>query len=110
MKRLMIIIMAIMAMATVNAQDFPSNEDYVTISSVVPNYWDKSQGKQIDLRLYLEATTSGISTQRNVSDGCLWQLETNANGYALKNVSTGLYLGTSTRNNNNFSLVLNQIQ
>ena len=108
MKRLMIIIMAIMAMATVNAQDFPSNEDYVTISSVVPNYWDKSQSKLIDLRLYLEATTSGISTQRNVSDGCLWQLETNANGYALKNVSTGLYLGTSTRDNNNFSLVLNQ--
>ena len=93
-------------MANTQAQTYLNDQDYVTISAIVPNYWDQTQNKNIDLRVYLEATTSGIKTQRQVTDGCLWQLIANADGYALKNVATDLYLGVYTRDNNNFTLNL----
>lgn len=98
--------MAIIATANTQAQTYLNDQDYVTISAIVTNYWDKTQNKNIDLRVYLEATTSGIKTQRQVTDGCLWQLIANADGYALKNVATDLYLGVYTRDNNNFTLNL----
>ena len=110
MKKLLIFSLLFFAALGVKAQTYLAHGDYVTISSVVPNYYDQTQGKTIDLRVYLEATTGGISTKRSVTDGCLWKLITNANGYALQNVSTGKYLGVSTRDNNNFTLVLNQSQ
>ena len=52
MKRFLLIIMAIIAMASTQAQTYLNDQDYVTISAVVPNYWDQTQNKNIDLRVY----------------------------------------------------------
>ena len=91
MKRLVLIISAILSLVALQAQvsdGYLTNEDYVTISVLVDENGDK--------RYYLAASLSGVYTTEDVNDDCLWQLgviQTNgAYSYTLNNITTARYL------------------
>lgn len=91
MKRLLLIISAILSLVTLQAQvsdGYLTNEDYVTISVLVDENGEK--------RYYLAASSSGVYTTEDVNDDCLWQLgviQTNgAYSYTLNNITTARYL------------------
>lgn len=91
MKRLVLIISAILSLVALQAQvsdGYLTNEDHVTISVLVNENGDK--------RYYLAASLSGVYTTEDVNDDCLWQLgviQTNgAYSYTLNNITTARYL------------------
>ena len=91
MKRLVLIISAILSLVALQAQvsdGYLTNEDYVTISVLVDENGDK--------RYYLAASLSGVYTTEDVNDDCLWQLGViQTNGvytYTLNNITTARYL------------------
>lgn len=98
MKRLVLIISAILLLATLQAQT-PVTDGYLTdgdIVSISTIYSNK--------RYYLEASTSGIKTQENVNDNCLWKIGITENGdnfdYTLQDLTTEKYISISQKPNN----------
>ena len=98
MKRLVLIISAILSLATLQAQT-PVTDGYLTdgdIVSISTVYSNK--------RYYLEASTSGIKTQENVTDNCLWQIGIIKNGdtfnYTFKDLTTGKYISINEKPTN----------
>ena len=82
MKRLLLIISAILSLATLQAQ-YLNTDDMVTITFIANNQ-----------HYYLEASNNGILTQTFPTDNCLWRLEVTQNGqYAFQDMTTGKYLG-----------------
>ena len=98
MKRLVLIISAILSLVTLQAQT-PVTDGYLThgdIVSISTVYSNK--------RYYLEASTSGIKTQENVNDNCLWQIGITKNGdtfnYTFKDLTTGKHISINEKPNN----------
>ena len=97
MKRLVLIISAILSLATLQAQTvtdgYLTDGDIVSISTIYSNE-----------RYYLEASTSGIQTRDNATDNCLWQIGITKNGdtfyYTFKDLTTGKYISINERPNN----------
>lgn len=98
MKRLVLIISAILSLATLQAQTlvtdgYLTDKDIVSISTVYSNK-----------RYYLEASTSGIQTRDNATDNCLWEIGITENGgtfnYTFRDLTTGKYIYINQKPNN----------
>ena len=101
MKRFLMIIMAITAMASIQAQT-PVTDGYLTDGDIV------TISAQVDenglKRYYLEASNNGIQTREYATDNCLWQLGISQNNgtysYTLKDLATQKYISISENPNN----------
>ena len=105
MKRLLLIISAILSLATLQAQT-PVTDGYLTsgdIVSIAYDYW--GQGYR-----YLEASTDGIRTTKVASDKCFWEIGITKNNseyfYTFKSLATNRYLGVRDNGNQNYSMIL----
>lgn len=86
MKRIVLIISAILSLATLQAQ--VATNDTVTISRFANN-----------TRSYLEASANGLHLTTKVNDNCLWIVTKSGNNYSFKTVATPtqyLYVSAST--------------
>ena len=108
MKRFLMIIIAITAMASIQAQTpvtdgYLTNGDIVTISAIARE-WSQSANQNVNNRYYLEASNNGIQTRDYATDKCLWRLGITANGnsfnYTLQDLTTSKYISISERPNN----------
>ena len=108
MKRFLMIIMAITAMASIQAQTpvtdgYLTDGDIVTISATARE-WSPSANQNVDNRYYLEASRNGIQTRDYATDECLWRLGITKNGnsfnYTLQDLTTGRFLSINERPNN----------
>ena len=106
MKRFLMIIMAITAMASIQAQT-PVTDGYLTDGDIVTLSFIAN-----DEHRYLEASNNGVRTMAYPTDQCLWELELTQNGntgtytYAFRDLTTNTYLGIKDNGNNNYSLYL----
>ena len=111
MKRFLLIsIMAIIAMASIQAQTqtpvtdgYLTDGDIVTISAIATE-WSQSANQNVNNRYYLEASNNGIQTRDYATDECLWRLGITANGnsfnYTLQDLTTSRFISISERPNN----------
>ena len=108
MKRLVLIISAILSLATLQAQTpvtdgYLTDGDIVTISTIARE-WSQSANQNVENRYYLEASYNGIQTRDYATDECLWRLGITANGnsfnYTLQDLTTSRYISISERPNN----------
>ena len=102
MKRLVLIISAIISLATLQAQ-YLQTGDIVSIS-----FKDFPWGETNDYYTYMEASSSGILSTNVVNDNCLWRLEVNEqnNTYTFQDLTTGKYLRIDYTGSNQEALVL----
>lgn len=102
MKRLVLIISAIISLATLQAQ-YLQTGDIVSIS-----FKDFPWGGTNDYYTYMEASSSGILSTNVVNDNCLWRLEVNEqnNTYTFQDLTTGKYLRIDDTGSNQEALVL----
>ena len=98
MKRLVLIISAILSLATLQAQT-PVTDGYLTDGDIVSISTIDS-----NKRYYLEASTSGIKTQENVTDNCLWEIGITENEgtfyYTFKDLTTEKSISINEKPNN----------
>ena len=93
MKRLLLIISAILSLATLQAQT-PVTDGYLTSGDIVSiryiNMWNTGATN------YISLSQSGISTLGYVDENCLWRLGITRNGnnyeYTFEHIATGMYL------------------
>lgn len=105
MKRLVLIIFAILSLTTIQAQT-PVTDGYLTdgdIVSIAYDYWGNGYR-------YLEASTDGIRTAKVASDKCFWEIGITKNNseyfYTFKSLATNRYLGVKDNGNQNYSMIL----
>ncbi len=105
MKRLVLIISAILSLATMQAQT-PVTDGYLTDGDIVTiayDYWGNGYR-------YLEASTDGIRTAKVASDKCFWEIGITENNseyfYTFKSLATDRYLGIKDNGNQNYSMIL----
>lgn len=105
MKRLVLIISAILSLATMQAQT-PVTDGYLTDGDIVTiayDYWGNGYR-------YLEASTDGIRTAKVASDKCFWEIGITKNNseyfYTFKSLATDRYLGIKDNGNQNYSMIL----
>lgn len=108
MKRLLLVISAILSLATMQAQT-PVTDGYLTDGDIVTiayDYW--GQGYR-----YLEASTDGIRTAKVASDKCFWEIGITKNNseyfYTFKSLATNRYLGIKDNGNQNYSMILSDV-
>ena len=108
MKRLLLIISAILSLVALQAQT-PVTDGYLTsgdIVSIAYDYWE--QGYR-----YLEASTDGIRTAKVASDKCFWEIGITKNYseyfYTFKSIATNRYLGIKDNGNQNYSMILSDV-
>ena len=98
MKRLILIIWAILAFANLHAQTYLNNGDVVSISFIANG-----------ARYYMEASGNGILTQMYATDDCLWELGSDDKGnYTFRDLTTGRYLFGNFTDPSNSQLTLAQ--
>ena len=93
MKKLLLIISAILSLATLQAQT-PVTDGYLTNGDIVSiryiNMWNTGATN------YLSLSQNGISTLGYVDENCLWRLHITQNGnnyeYTFEHIATGMYL------------------
>ena len=103
MKRLLLILSAILSLVGVQAQtSYLENGDIVSISYTSAPW----QGGELGFHRYMEASTSGILSVDNVTDNCLWQLIINNNQYGFKDLTTNKYLAIHNTGSNQEALIL----
>ena len=102
MKRLVLIISAILSFATMQAQTYLKDGDIVSIS------FKDTPWQTYDYYTYMEASSSGILSTNVVNDNCLWRLEVNEqnNTYTFQDLTTGKYLRIDDTGSNQEALVL----
>ena len=105
MKKLLLIISAILSLATLQAQT-PVTDGYLTsgdIVSIAYDFWGNGYR-------YLEASTDGIRTAKVASDKCFWEIGITKNKseyfYTFKSLATNRYLGVKDNGNQNYSMIL----
>ena len=98
MKRLLLIISAILSLATLQAQvsdGYLTNGDIVSIRYI--NKWNTGATN------YLSLSQNGISTLGYVDENCLWRLGITRNGnnyeYTFEHIATGMYLRAAQTSN-----------
>ena len=107
MKRLLLILSAILSLVGVQAQTLKTG-DIVSIS-----FKSHPWGETLDYYTYMEASTSGILSKTYATDDCLWVLEVTPlnNGgyqYAFKDLTTGKYLAVNCTGSNQEALKLSE--
>ena len=97
MKRLLLILSAILVFAGTQAQTSLQDGDYVTISFIAN-----------DVRYYLEASGNGALTKNYPTDDCLWELGVENNVYTFRDLSseTARYLGINFTDPSSSAIVL----
>lgn len=102
MKRLVLIISAILSLATIQAQTYLKDGDIVSIS------FKDTPWQTFDYYTYMEASSSGILSTNVVNDNCLWELTVDEknNTYTFKDLTTGKYLRIDNTGSNQEALVL----
>lgn len=102
MKRLVLIIFAILSLVTIQAQTYLKDGDIVSIS------FKDTPWQTHDYYTYMEASSSGILSTNVVNDNCLWRLEVNEqnNTYTFQDLTTGKYLRIDNTGSNQEALVL----
>ena len=107
MKRLLLIISAILSLATLQAQT-PVTDGYLTSGDIV-SISVEVQENELN-RYYLEASANGIRTQSYATDNCLWELGIVENNgsyqYTLKDITTEKFIYIRANNPNNISYSL----
>ena len=105
MKRLVLIIFAILSLVTLQAQT-PVTDGYLTSGDIVTiayDFWGAGYR-------YLEASTDGIRTAKVASDKCFWEIGITENNseyfYTFKSLATDRYLGIKDNGNQNYSMIL----
>ena len=105
MKRLLLIISAILSLVALQAQT-PVTDGYLTSGDIVTiayDYWGAGYR-------YLEASTDGIRTAKVASDKCFWEIGITENNseyfYTFKSLATNRYLGIKDNGNQNYSMIL----
>lgn len=106
MKRLLLILSAILSLVGVQAQTLKTG-DVVSIS------FKNTPWSTLDYYTYMEASTSGILSKTYATDDCLWVLEATPlnNGgyqYAFKDLTTGKYLAVNYTGSNQEALRLSE--
>ena len=103
MKRILLVIFAILSLAATQAQ---TSDGYLTSGDIVTiayDYW--GQGYR-----YLEASADGIRTAKVASDKCFWEIGITKNNseyfYTFKSLATDRYLGVKDNGNQNYSMIL----
>ena len=103
MKRLVLIISAILSLVTLQAQ---TTDGYLTDGDIVTiayDYWGAGYR-------YLEASADGIRTAQVASDKCFWEIGITENNseyfYTFKSLATNRYLGVKDNGNQNYSMIL----
>ena len=99
MKRLLLIISAILSFATLQAQ-------YLQTGDIVSISFKNTPWQTYDYHTYMEASSSGIRSTNVVNDNCLWELTVNNNTYTFKDLTTGKYLRIDNTGSNQEALVL----
>ena len=101
MKRLLLIISAILSFATLQAQ-------YLQTGDIVSISFKDTPWQTFNYYTYLEASSSGILSTNVVNDNCLWRLEVNeqSNTYTFQDLTTGKYLRIDNTGSNQEALVL----
>ena len=101
MKRLVLIISAIISLATMQAQ-------YLKTGDIVSISFKDTPWQTYDYYTYMEASSSGILSTNVVNDNCLWRLEVNEqnNTYTFQDLTTGKYLRIDDTGSNQEALVL----
>ena len=99
MKRLLLIISAILSLATLQAQ-------YLQTGDIVSISFKNTPWQTFDYHTYMEASSSGIRSTNVVNDNCLWELTVNNNTYTFKDLTTGKYLRIDNTGSNQEALVL----
>jgi hypothetical protein len=101
MKRLVLIIFAILSLVTIQAQTYLKDGDIVSIS------FKDTPWQTYDYYTYMEASSSGILSTNVVNDNCLWRLEVNEqnNTYTFQDLTTGKYLRIDNTGSNQEALV-----
>ena len=106
MKRLLLILSAILSLVGVQAQTLKTG-DIVSIS-----FKYRPWGETLDYYTYMEASTSGILSKTNATDDCLWELGVITNGsshqYTFKDLTTGKYLAVNYTGSNQEALKLSE--
>ena len=102
MKRLVLIISAILSLATIQAQTYLKDGDIVSIS------FKDTPWQTFDYYTYMEASSSGIFSTNVVNDNCLWRLEVDEqnNTYTFQDLTTDKYLRIDNTGSNQEALVL----
>ena len=101
MKRLLLIISAILSFATLQAQ-------YLQTGDIVSISFKDTPWQTFNYYTYLEASSSGILSTNVVNDNCLWELTVDEknNTYTFKDLTTGKYLRIDNTGSNQEALVL----
>ena len=99
MKRLLLIISAILSFATLQAQ-------YLQTGDIVSISFKNTPWQTYDYHTYMEASSSGIRSTNVVNDNCLWELTVNNNTYTFKDLTTDKYLRIDNTGSNQEALVL----
>ena len=101
MKRLLLIISAILSLATLQAQ-------YLQTGDIVSISFKDTPWQTYDYYTYMEASSSGILSTNVVNDNCLWRLEVDEqnNTYTFQDLTTGKYLRIDNTGSNQEALVL----
>ena len=101
MKRLLLIIFAILSLATIQAQ-------YLKTGDIVSISFKDTPWQTFNYYTYLEASSSGILSTNVVNDNCLWELTVDEknNTYTFKDLTTGKYLRIDNTGSNQEALVL----
>ena len=101
MKRLLLIISAILSFATLQAQ-------YLQTGDIVSISFKDTPWQTFNYYTYLEASSSGILSTNVVNDNCLWELTVDEknNTYTFKDLTTGKYLRIDNTGSNQEALEL----
>ena len=101
MKRLVLIIFAILSLTTIQAQ-------YLKTGDIVSISFKDTPWQTFDYYTYMEASSSGILSTNIVNDNCLWRLEVNEqnNTYTFQDLTTGKYLRIDNTGSNQEALEL----
>ena len=102
MKRLLLIIFAILSFVALQAQTYLKDGDIVSIS------FKDTPWQTFDYYTYMEASSAGILSTNIVNDNCLWRLEVNEqnNTYTFQDLTTGKYLRIDNTGSNQEALEL----
>ena len=99
MKRLLLIISAILGITTAQAQ-------YLKTGDIVSISFKNTPWSTLNYHTYMQASNSGILSTTVVNDDCLWELTIENNTYAFKDLTTGKYLRINNTGSNQESLQL----
>lgn len=101
MKRLLLIISAILSFATLQAQ-------YLQTGDIVSISFKNTPWQTFNYHTYMEASNSGILSTNIVNDNCLWELTVDEknNTYTFKDLTTDKYLRIDNTGSNQEALVL----